>query len=351
MDAEAGSLPAFKVHTLFSARRDGGVSLSFRLNRSQAAHKGSAGQSQVEFCCMIDERPASLFKVETVKAVARTFARLAVLTALLAPMAACSSLDSLNPFGGEKYETKLLPDIPAQEIYDQGLARLQSKDYEGAAKKFGELEKQFPYSQWSRKGLLMQTFSQFQGNQFDDAVASANRYVNLYPTSEETPYAAYLAAMSYYNQIPDVTRDQERAERALAIFTQITQKWPKSEYAEDAKFKIQVTRDQLAGKEMSVGRFYLSRRNYTAAINRFRDVLGKYQTTRHSEEALYRLTEAYLGLGIKHEAQTAAAVLGHNYPDGQWYKDAYDLLQNGGLEPSEDKGSWMSKIFKKVGLG
>ncbi|NDA47633.1 MAG: outer membrane protein assembly factor BamD [Alphaproteobacteria bacterium] len=198
---------------------------------------------------MIEERPASLFKVETAQAATRTFARLTVLIALLAPMAACSSLDAINPFGGEKYETKLLPDIPAQEIYDQGLARLQSKDYEGAAKKFGELEKQFPYSQWSRKGLLMQTFSHYQGNQFDDAVASANRYVNLYPTSEDTPYAAYL------------------------------------------------------------------------------------------------------GLGIKHEAQTAAAVLGHNYPDGQWYKDAYDLLQNGGLEPSEDKGSWMSKIFKKVGLG
>ncbi len=277
--------------------------------------------------------------------------RVAAVLVCAVPMAGCSTLEGLNPFGGEKYETKLLPDVPAEEIYDQGLARLQARDPDGAAKKFAEMDKQFPYSQWSRKGLLMQTYAQYEGAQYDDAIASANRYVNLYPSTPETPYMAYLAGMSYYNQIPDVTRDQERAEKALAIFTQITQKWPKSEYAEDARFKIQVTRDQLAGKEMSVGRFYLSRRNYTAAINRFRDVLGKYQTTRHSEEALYRLTEAYMGLGITGEAQTAAAVLGHNFPDGQWYQDAYGLLKNGGLEPQESQTSWISKVFKKVGLG
>ena len=277
--------------------------------------------------------------------------RAAAIVACIAPAAGCSSLEGLNPFGGEKYETKLLADVPAEEIYDQGLARLQNNDPEGAGKKFAELDKQFPFSQWSRKGLLMQTYSQYQGAQYDDAIASANRYVSLYPTSPDAPYAAYLAAMSYYNQIPDISRDQERAEKALEMFVAITQKWPKSEYSEDSKFKIQVTRDQLAGKEMSVGRFYLTRRNYTAAINRFREVLAKYQTTRHSEEALYRLTEAYMGLGITGEAQTAAAVLGHNFPDGQWYNDAYKLLQTGGLSPEEDKGSWMSKLFKKVGLG
>jgi outer membrane protein assembly factor BamD len=264
------------------------------------------------------------------------------------PLAACSSVSKLNPFGGEKYETKLLPDVPAEEIYDQGLARLQRRDSDGAAKKFAELEKQYPYSQWSRKGLLMQIYSFYEGGQYDDAIVNANRYIGLYPSSPEAAYAAYLMGMSYYKQIPDISRDQENAEKALQAFTALVQKYPKSEYVEDAKFKIQVTRDQLAGKEMSVGRYYLSRKNYTAAVNRFREVLGKYQTTRHSEEALFRLTEAYLALGITHEAQTAAAVLGHNFPDSTWYNDAFKLLAGGGLKPQENKNSWISRAFSRV---
>ena len=308
-------------------------------------------QVKIESLRMIAARFAELSTLP--KTAARTIAvlRILAIAAIVAPVAGCSTLEGLNPFGGEKYETKLLPDVPAEDIYDQGLARLQNKDPEGAGKKFADLDKQFPFSQWSRKGLLMQTYSQYEAAQYDDAIASANRFVSLYPTAQEAPYAAYLAAMSYYNQIPDISRDQERAEKALQIFGQITQKWPKSEYAEDAKFKIQVTRDQLAGKEMSVGRFYLTRKNYSAALGRFRDVVGKYQTTRHVEEALYRLTEAYMALGITQEAQTAAAVLGHNYPDSQWYKDAFALLKGGGLQPNEDSSSWISKSFKKLGLG
>jgi outer membrane protein assembly factor BamD len=271
-------------------------------------------------------------------------------------MSGCSAIDSLPGVGslfggGEKYETKILPDIPADDIYNQGLARLHKKDYTAAGKSFADLEKQYPYSQWSRKGLIMTTFSQYEDGKYEDAITSANRYVSLYPSSPETPYAIYLAGMSYYNQIPDVARDQERAEKALAYFNQIVEKYPQSEYATDAKFKMQVARDQLAGKEMGVGRFYMQRRNWTAAINRFRDVLAKYQMTRHTEEALYRLTEAYLALGITSEAQTAAAVLGHNYPDSQWYKDAFSRLQTGGLSPEEHQESWISKTFKKVGLG
>ncbi|MGA2794139.1 MAG: outer membrane protein assembly factor BamD, partial [Roseiarcus sp.] len=188
----------------------------------------------------------------------------------------------------------------------------------------------------------------YQGGDYDNAEQSAEHYAKLYPDTPETAYALYLEAMSYYNQIPDISRDQERAGKALALFEQIVQKFPNSEYVDDSKFKVQVTRDQLAGKEMSVGRFYLNRRNYTAAINRFRNVLANYQTSRHSEEALYRLTEAYLGLGITGEAQTAAAVLGHNFPDGQWYKDAFALLQGGGLSPNEDQGSWISKLYHSV---
>ncbi len=277
------------------------------------------------------------------------------LLALPLAVAGCSAVDNIpgfsSIFGGEKYETKILPDIPADDIYNQGLARLHKKDYQAAAKSFGDLEKQYPYSQWSRKGLIMTTFSQYEEGKYEDAIASANRYVSLYPSTPEAPYAVYLAGMSYYNQIPDVARDQERAEKALAYFNQIVEKYPQSEYVTDAKFKMQVARDQLAGKEMAVGRFYMQRRNWTAAINRFREVLAKYQMTRHTEEALYRLTEAYLALGIPGEAQTAAAVLGHNYPDSQWYKDAFARLQTGGLSPEEHAESWISKAFKKVGLG
>jgi len=278
--------------------------------------------------------------------------RLLAAAALVGGLAGCSTLDSLNPFGGgEKYETKLLPDEPADSIYDQGLARLQKGDSEGAAKKFTDLDKQYPFSQHSRRGMIMTTYAQYQGGNYDDAIATANRYVSLYPSSPDAAYATYLAAMSNYNQVPDISRDQERAEKALQLFTALIQKYPKSEYVEDAKYKIQVVRDQLAGKEMSIGRYYLGRHNYPAALNRFRDVIGKYQTTRHVEEALYRLTEAYMALGITHEAQTAAAVLGHNYPDSQWYKDAFTLLQTGGVAPSENSSSWISKAFRKVGLG
>lgn len=266
------------------------------------------------------------------------------------PMAGCSTFDNFNPFGGEKYETKILPDVPAEDIYNQGVARLDKKDSAGAAKKFGQLEKDYGYSDWARRGLLMQTYSQYQSGAYDDAIESGGRYYKLYPATSDAPYALYLQAMSYYNQVPDISRDQLQSGKALSLFNEIVTKFPNSEYANDAKYKIQVTRDQLAGKEMSIGRFYLARKNYTAAVNRFREVLAKYQTTRHTEEALMRLTESYMALGITSEAQTAAAILGHNYPDSQWYKDSYALLQTDGLEPHEDEGSWISKAFKKVGL-
>ena len=263
-------------------------------------------------------------------------------------LSSCSMFDDFNPFAGEKYKMVIEPDVPASKVYDQGLANLANGDATGAAKKFTDLGEKFPDSDWARKGLLMTTYAQFQGGDYDSAEQTAERYVKLYPKSPEAAYALYLEASSYYNQIPDVTRDQDRAGKALNLFKKVVQDYPNSEYVGDAKFKINVTMDQLAGKEMSIGRFYLSRRNFTAAINRFRAVLTNYQSTRHSEEALYRLTEAYLGLGIADEAQTAAAVLGHNFPDGQWYKDAYALLKGGGLEPKENQQSWISKLYHAV---
>jgi outer membrane protein assembly factor BamD len=273
---------------------------------------------------------------------------LAVVTCGVA-LAGCETVAALNPFNrGEVYRPEIVPVVPPDQLYNDGLARIQKGDLSGASRKFTELEKQYPSSEWSRRALLMQAYSGFEGKAYDDAITASQRYLQLYPTSEDAAYAHYLLAMSYYNQIPDVTRDQERSEKAIAALQELVDRYPKSEYIADAKLKISVAKDQLAAKEMEVGRFYLTQRNYTAAINRFRNVVAKYQTTRHVEEALERLTEGYLALGITAEAQTAAAVLGHNFPDSPWYKDAFALLQSGGLAPREDTGSWISRAFHGI---
>jgi outer membrane protein assembly factor BamD len=191
----------------------------------------------------------------------------------------------------------------------------------------------------------MSAFASYRRGRYDDTVNSANRFLSLYPGSPDAPYAQYLIGSSYFHQIPDVTRDQQATQRAMAALQEIIDRYPDSEYADDARKKLIVARDQLAGKEMQVGRYYLERREYIAAINRFKVVVTNYQDTRHVEEALERLTEANMSLGLIGEAQTAAAILGHNFPDSPWYKDAYTLLQTGGVSPHEDKGSWLSKLF------
>lgn len=273
---------------------------------------------------------------------------LAIALAIGFALSGCSMIDQFNPFGGDKYHMEVTPEVPASKTYNQGLEKLASGGAAEAAKKFTELGKQYPSSDWARKALLMQTYAQYQAANFTDAVQSSEKYLKQFPNSPDSAYVLYLQANSYYGQIPDISRDQDAAQRALADFQELVKKYPTSEYVEDSKFKIQVTEDQLAGKEMSVGRFYLNRHNYTAAINRFRNVLQYYQATRHAPEALYRLVEAYMGLGITSEAQTAAAVLGHNFPDSQWYKDAYSLLQGKGLSPNESSDSWISKLYHTV---
>jgi outer membrane protein assembly factor BamD len=278
---------------------------------------------------------------------ATSIVRIVALLACSVAVAGCESMSAFNPFDkSEKYKMEIVPEVPAETLYDEGLGRLKRSDYPGAAKKFGELEKQYPYSDWSRKALMMTAYARFEGKDYEDAISASKRYLQLHPSSADAAYIQYIMAMSNYNQIPDVTRDQERAEKAMLALQELVDRYPKSEYVSDARHKIQVAKDQLAGKEMEVGRFYLKQRNYTGAINRFRDVVAKYQTTRHVEESLMRLTEAYLALGIVNEAQTAAAVLGHNFPDSPWYKDAHTLLRSGGLEPREDAGSWISRSFR-----
>jgi outer membrane protein assembly factor BamD len=241
---------------------------------------------------------------------------------------------------------------PADKLYNEGLYLMnQRKDMKGASKKFEEVDRQHPYSEWARKSVLMSAYSFYQAGDYDSCIGAATRYVTLHPGSPDAAYAQYLIAASHYDQIPDISRDQGRTEKAIAALEEVVRKYPTSEYATTAKAKLEGARDQLAGKEMDVGRYNLDKRNYTGAINRFKTVVTQYQTTRHVEEALARLTEAYMAIGVVGEAQTAAAVLGHNFPDSVWYKDAYNLVKSGGLEPSENKGSYISRAFKKLGLG
>ncbi len=264
-------------------------------------------------------------------------------------LAGCDTLSSLNPFEKDtSYKPEIVSNLPAEEVYNDGLARVQKGDFDGAVKKFSSLDKQYPYTDWARKGLIMEAYANYEGGFYEEAITASKRYLQSYPNTSDAAYAQYLMASSYYDQIPDITRDQEKSERAILALQELVQRYPNSEYVADAKKKIQVASDQLAGKELEVGRFYLQKRNYAGAINRFRQVVSRYQTTRHVEEALERLTEAYMAMGIVNEAQTAAAVLGHNFPDSPWYKDAHALLTKGGVEPREDSQSWISKAFRGV---
>jgi len=260
------------------------------------------------------------------------------------------SLDDLNPFGPSKYEQKLDPQVPADHFYNEGLSRLEKGDYEGAGKKFGDLQKKFPFSQWARRSLLMEVYANYRDGKTTETTSAADRYVSLYPNTPEAAYATYLAGQALFENMPDVHRDQTGMSRAMKYFQTVMDKYPKSEYAADARYKLQVARDQLAAYELNVGRYYMQKENFAAAINRFREVLFKYQTTREAEEALERLTECYLAIGVTQEAQTAAAVLGANYPNSPFYQDAYDRLKGQGLSPRESQDSWISKIFRKVGM-
>jgi len=266
-------------------------------------------------------------------------ARLLALPLLLAPLLqACSSTDDMDL---AQYVDNT---EPADVLYNQALANLSAGRVSEASKKFDAIDRQHPYSEYARKALIMSAFTHYRQGQYEEAISASERYVQLYPTSDDAAYAQYIIGLSYFRQIKDVTQDQRESQRAIEAMENLIQRWPESEYVEDARAKIRFARDQLAGKEMQVGRYYLERREYLAAIKRFRYVVENYSNTRHIEEALARLVEAYYAMGLASEAQTAAAVLGHNYPESEWYKDSYALLQSGGLEPRENRGSWLSRI-------
>ncbi len=216
---------------------------------------------------------------------------------------------------------------PVEELYREAATSLANEKFIEAAEKFDTVEREYPYSQWATKSQLMSAYSHYRDLQYDEAIIALDRFTQLHPSDVNVPYASYLRALCYYEQISDVRRDQRMTQLALDSLEQVTQRFPNSKYARDAQLKKDLTMDHLAGKEMEIGRYYLLHHQYQAAANRFQRVTNDYQTTTHVPEALHRLVETYLSLGIIVEAQKSAAVLGHNFPNSIWYKDSYRLLK------------------------
>ena len=259
--------------------------------------------------------------------------------------------DTLNDLVGKSPDQNKEPEYierPVDQIYNDAWKKIDNNDWVGAAKQFDEVERQHPYSIWARRAMLMSAFCYYRADHYPDAIATADSYIQLHPGSKEVAYAFYLKAISLYEQIVDVGRDQSNTEDALTALQDVVQRFPDTEYARDATLKIDLTLDHLAGKEMAVGRYYLRQGDYIGAINRFRTVVEQYQKTSQIAEALERLTEAYYALGIYNEAKSAAAVLGANYPGSPWYDDAYRLLQEHGMKPEMDDRSWLSKTFGRI---
>jgi len=228
---------------------------------------------------------------------------------------------------------------PVETLYNAAMDALLSRNYAEATEKFDEVERQHPYSQWATKAQLMSAYTYYLNNLYGDAIAGLNRFIQLHPTNKDVAYAYYLKGLSYYEQISDVARDQKMTELALTTLDELIKRFPNSKYARDAKLKIDLTHDHLAGKEMEIGRYYQNRGDYLAAINRFQTVVDDFQTTTHVPEALHRLTESYLALGVPEEARKTAAVLGHNFPGSEWYMDSYKMMGNKVDGPEAGK-SW-----------
>jgi outer membrane protein assembly factor BamD len=224
---------------------------------------------------------------------------------------------------------------PVGEIYNTALIALEDGEYKDAAVMFDEVERQHPYSTWATKAQLMSAYSYYQDDSYDSAVVALDRFIQLHPSSPDVPYAFYLKALSYYEQISDITRDQKMTELAMLTLDELVKRFPTSKYAKDAKLKLDLTHGHLAGKEMEIGRYYLKQGQYLASLNRFRNVINNYQSTTHVPEALHRLTETYIALGVTLEAQKVAAVLGHNFPGSEWYVDAYGLVEGKIVKPEE----------------
>ncbi|MEE2526313.1 outer membrane protein assembly factor BamD [Hyphobacterium sp. HN65] len=218
-----------------------------------------------------------------------------------------------------------------ETIYAAAIEQMERGSYGNAADQFDEVERQHPYSEWARRAMLMAAYSNYEAGNYEEAISDAERFIALHPGNRSAPYAYYLVAISHFEQILDVGRDQQATMNALNALEQVVRRYPNTRYAQDARLKIDMTRDHLAGKEMSIGRWYLRRGFYLAAINRFRNVLENYETTTHVPEALHRIVESYVALGVDNEATQVASVLGYNFPGSEWYEDTYRLLTEEGI--------------------
>jgi outer membrane protein assembly factor BamD len=273
----------------------------------------------------------------------RRAANLAAGLVLAATLAAC---------GGSRQREVPIEDLTAEQIYQKAEFELESNDEpEEAARLFSEVERLYPYSEWAKRALIMQAFAFHSDRDYENSRAAAQRYIDFYPAEEDAAYAQYLLALSYYDQIDDVGRDQGLTFQALQALRVVIEQYPDSEYARSAMLKFDLAFDHLAAKEMEIGRYYLKRGHYSAAINRFRIVVEEFQTTTHTPEALHRLVESYLSLGLTDEAQTAGAILGYNFQSTEWYQDSYKLLTGRGLSMEAKGDSWLAGIYRQVVKG
>ena len=239
----------------------------------------------------------------------------------------------------------------AEQIFERAEYELNDNEPEDAAFYFSEVERLYPYSELAKRALIMQAFSYHKANDYESSRAAAQRFIDFYPADDDAAYAQYLLALSYYDQIDEVGRDQKLTLSALQELRKLIETYPNSDYARSAKLKFDLAFDHLASKEMEVGRYYLRREHYAAAISRFRVVVEDFQTTTHTPEALHRLVEAYLSLGLVDEAQTAGAILGHNYRSTEWYEDSYKLLTGRGLELKAKGDNWLRRVYRQTVRG
>ena len=263
----------------------------------------------------------------------------------LALAVAAASLAGCSWFGGSKEDT--FTEQPVEVLYNRALDDLGRQEYKQAAKEFEEVDRQHPYSVWATKAQIMAAFTYYQSNKYDDAIIALDRFIQLHPGHRDIPYAYYLKGLCLYEQISDVGRDQRVTQQALDALSDVAKRFPDSPYARDARLKVELCIDHLAGKEMSIGRYYQQQHQYVGAINRYRVVIERYQTTTHVPEALHRLVETYLALGVQSEAKETAAVLGHNFPGSDWYQDSYFLVTGEGTPSADEQKSsgWFFGIF------
>lgn len=268
-------------------------------------------------------------------------------TAVGVILAGCGMMgDRSEPIGEN------MASFTAEEIYKRGEYELENNNRpKSAVKYFGEIERLYPYSEWAKRALIMQAYGYHKGKNYEEARGAAQRFLDTYPGDQDEAYAKYLLALSYYDQIDEVGRDQGLTFQALQALRQVIEEHPDSEYGRSSILKFDLAFDHLAAKEMEIGRFYLKRGHYTAAINRFRVVVEEFQTTSHTPEALMRLVEAYLALGLASEAQTAGAILGHNFQSSPFYQDAFATLRGSGLKPEASGNSWLTEVYRQVVQG